>query len=318
MWRKTEVTDPAVSKPSSYDWHTRGLNQDHGSLPQTRWTTWLNGWFFFFFNYKLWCHFCFCSVTPSYPTVCDTMDCSTPGFLVLHHLPEFTQTHVHWVGDAIQPSHPLLPHSPPAFNLSQHQGLFQWASSLHQVNKLFSFIISPPMNIQGRFPLELTSLISLQSEWTSRVFSSITVWKHQFFGTFFLLGIKRDSIINTKENICDARVHQLIPGSTTYRDLLLKKLKTQSCHVVIDLNKHFTHTHTHTHKGKKTTPKCLITIFKSPQLHWPSGKWKSKPQGDIQVSDLPKGKHKKIPSIWVNVVEQPHSQITGGSINWYF
>ena len=54
------------------------------------------------------------------------MDCSTPGFPVLHHLPEFTQAHVHWVGDAIQPSHPLSSPSPPAFNPSQHQGLFQW------------------------------------------------------------------------------------------------------------------------------------------------------------------------------------------------
>ena len=59
------------------------------------------------------------------------MVCSTPGLLVLHHLLQFTQTHVHWVGDAIQPSHPLSSPSPPAFNLSQHQGLFQWVSSLH-------------------------------------------------------------------------------------------------------------------------------------------------------------------------------------------
>ena len=57
------------------------------------------------------------------------MDCSTPGFPVLHHLLEFAQTHVHWVSDAIQPSHPLLPPSPPALNLSQHQGLFQWVDS---------------------------------------------------------------------------------------------------------------------------------------------------------------------------------------------
>ena len=60
------------------------------------------------------------------------MDCSMPGFLALPYLPEFTQTHVHWVSDAIQPSHPLLPPSP-ALNLSQHQGLFQWVSSSHQV-----------------------------------------------------------------------------------------------------------------------------------------------------------------------------------------
>ena len=63
------------------------------------------------------------------------VDCSTPGLPVRHQLPEFSQTHVHWVGDAIQPSHPLSSPSPPALNLSQHQGLFQWVSSSHQVTK---------------------------------------------------------------------------------------------------------------------------------------------------------------------------------------
>ena len=67
----------------------------------------------------------FSSVTQSCPTLCNAMDCSTPGFLVLHHLLEFAQTHVHRVGEAIQPAHPLLPPSPPPFILSQHQGLFQ-------------------------------------------------------------------------------------------------------------------------------------------------------------------------------------------------
>ena len=67
------------------------------------------------------------------------MDCSTPGLPVHHQLSELTQTHVHWVGDAIQPSHPLLSPSPPAFNLSHHQGLFQWVSSLHQVTKVLEF-----------------------------------------------------------------------------------------------------------------------------------------------------------------------------------
>ena len=65
-----------------------------------------------------------CSVAQSCPTLCDPMDCSRPGFPVYHHLPEFTQTHVHRVGDAIQPSHPLSSPSPPAFSLSQHRGLF--------------------------------------------------------------------------------------------------------------------------------------------------------------------------------------------------
>ena len=69
------------------------------------------------------------------PTLCNPMDCSTPAFSVLHQLPELAQTHAHWVGDAIQPSHPLSSPSP-AFSLSQHQGLFPWVSSLHQVAKV--------------------------------------------------------------------------------------------------------------------------------------------------------------------------------------
>ena len=67
------------------------------------------------------------------------MDCSTSGFPVHHQLPELTQTHVHWVSDAIQPSHPLSSPSPPAFNLAQHQGLFQWVSSSHHVAKVLVF-----------------------------------------------------------------------------------------------------------------------------------------------------------------------------------
>ena len=76
------------------------------------------------------------SVAQSCPILCDLMDCSKPGFPVHHQLPELLQTHVHRVGEAIQPSHPLLSPSPPAFNLSQHQGLFKWVSSSHQVVKV--------------------------------------------------------------------------------------------------------------------------------------------------------------------------------------
>ena len=72
----------------------------------------------------------FSSVAQSYPILCNLMNYRTPGLPVHHQLPEFTQTHVHWVGDAIQPSHPLLSPSPPAFNLSQHQGLFKRESAL--------------------------------------------------------------------------------------------------------------------------------------------------------------------------------------------
>ena len=77
----------------------------------------------------------FSSVAQSCPTLCNTMNNSTPGFAVPHQFPEFTQSYVHWVSDAIHPSHPLLSPSPPALNLSQHQGLFKWVSSSHQVAK---------------------------------------------------------------------------------------------------------------------------------------------------------------------------------------
>ena len=80
-----------------------------------------------------------CSVTQSCPTLCDPMNCSTPGLTVHHQLQEFTQTHVHRVGDAIQPSHPLLSPSPPAPNPVQHQGLFQWVNSSHEVAKVLEF-----------------------------------------------------------------------------------------------------------------------------------------------------------------------------------
>ena len=79
------------------------------------------------------------SVVHSCPTLCGPMDCSTAGLPVHRQLPELTQTHVHWVGDAIQPSHPLPSPSPPVFNHSQHQGLFRWFSSPHQVAKVLEF-----------------------------------------------------------------------------------------------------------------------------------------------------------------------------------
>ena len=78
----------------------------------------------------------FSSVAQLCLILCDPMDCSTPGLPVHHQLTVFTQTRVHWVSDAIQPSHPLLAPSPPAFNLAQHQGLFQWVSSSHQMVKV--------------------------------------------------------------------------------------------------------------------------------------------------------------------------------------
>ena len=86
--------------------------------------------------WTVWFHlYQFSSVAQSCLTLCDPMDCSMPGFPVHHQLPEIAQTHVHRVGDAIQPFHPLSSPSPSAFNLSQHQGIFQWVSPLHQVAK---------------------------------------------------------------------------------------------------------------------------------------------------------------------------------------
>ena len=81
----------------------------------------------------------FSSVSQSCPTCCDPMNRSTPGLPVHHQLPEFTQTYIHWVGDAIQPSHPLSSPSPPAPNPSQHQSLFKWVNSSHEVAKVLEF-----------------------------------------------------------------------------------------------------------------------------------------------------------------------------------
>ena len=111
------------------------------------------------------------------------MDRSTSGLPVHPQLPEFTQTHVHWVGDTIQPSHPLSSLSPSAFNLSQHQGLFQWISgpSGGQSIGVSASTSVFPMNIQDWSPLEWTGWISLQSKGLSRVFSNTTVQKRSAF-----------------------------------------------------------------------------------------------------------------------------------------
>ena len=130
---------------------------------------------------------CCYSVTQSCPTLCNPMNCSMPGFPVFHHLLELAQTHVHWVGDAMQPSDPLS--SVPFYSCFQSfpvsgslpvsvlfasggQRIGAWASA-----SLF------PMNIQGLISFRLTGLISLLSKGFSRVFSSTTVENHQFFGS---------------------------------------------------------------------------------------------------------------------------------------
>ena len=102
----------------------------------------------------------FSSVAQSCPTLCDPMNHSTPGLPVHHQLPEFTQTHVHWVRDAIQLSHSLLSPSPPAFSLTQHQGLFKWVSSSHQVAKVLEFQLQKANYI-------LILYVSFLLEWAS-------------------------------------------------------------------------------------------------------------------------------------------------------
>ena len=131
------------------------------------------------------CPYCCCLVAQSCPTLCDPMDCSMPGFPVLHHLPEFAQTHVCWVSDTIQPSPPL---SSPSLLLSIFPSikLFSTESALHiRWPKYWSFNFKSvlPVNIQGWFPLGLTGLISLLSMGLLRIFCSTTVWNCQFFCT---------------------------------------------------------------------------------------------------------------------------------------
>ena len=116
-----------------------------------------------------------CSVTQLCPTLCNPMNCSMPGFPVLHYLPEFAQTHVHWVGDAIQLSHPLLPPCPPLQSFPA-LGSFpiSWLFTLGGQSTGASASASVlPMNIQGQFPSGLTGLIFSKSKGLSRVFSNI-------------------------------------------------------------------------------------------------------------------------------------------------
>ena len=127
----------------------------------------------------------FSSVAQVCLTLCDPMDCSTPGLPVHHQLPKFTQTHVHWVSDAIQPLHPLSTLSPPTSIFSSIR-VCSSESVLHiRWPKYWSFSLVSvlPMNIQYWLPLGLTGLISLQSEGLSRVFSNTTVQKHRSFST---------------------------------------------------------------------------------------------------------------------------------------
>ena len=122
------------------------------------------------------------SVTQSCLTLSDPTNRSTPGLPVHHQLPEFIQTHVHRVSDAIQPSHPLPTLSPPAPNPSQHYSLFQWVNSSLEVAKVLEFQLQHhSFQRNPRADLLQNGWISLQSKGLSRVFSNTTVQKHQFF-----------------------------------------------------------------------------------------------------------------------------------------
>ena len=126
--------------------------------------------------------FQFSSMAQSCLTLCDLTDSSTPGLPVHHQLPEFTQTHVHWVCDAIQPSHPVIPFS--HLQSFPASGSFQMSqlSSGGQIIGVSASASVLQMKIQVWFPLGRTGWISLQSKGLTRVFSNTTVQKHQFFG----------------------------------------------------------------------------------------------------------------------------------------
>ena len=127
----------------------------------------------------------FSSVAQSSPILCYPGNCSMPGLPVHHQLPESTQTHVHWIGDAIQPSHPVVPFSScpqpfPASGSFPMSQLFAWGGQSIGVSASASVL---PMNSQDWFPLRLTGWISLHSKGRSSIFFNITVQKHKFFST---------------------------------------------------------------------------------------------------------------------------------------
>ena len=127
---------------------------------------------------------CCFSVTKSCPTLCNPMDCSMPGFPVLYYLPDFALIHVHWISDAVQPSHPLPPTSPPALNLSQHEGLFQWVGSLHQADQSIGASATAsvlPMNIQGWFYLSILCLLWGSHSQGSRFYHDLKFMVSSYF-----------------------------------------------------------------------------------------------------------------------------------------
>ena len=141
----------------------------------------LSGWFK---HITFLVHFQFSPVAQSCPTPCNPMDCGTPGFPVHHQLPELAQTHVHWVGDAIQPSHPLSTPSPPAFDFSSIR-VFSNESALHirwRKYWSFSFSISPTNEYSGLISFRIDWFYLLTVQGTLKSLLQHQVQKHQFFG----------------------------------------------------------------------------------------------------------------------------------------
>ena len=165
-----------------------------------------------------------CLVAQLCLTLCDPMDCSTPGFPVHHQFPDHAQTHVHWVSDAIQPSHLLLSPSSPVFNLSQHLGLFQWVSSSLQVAKVSGASASASVllrNIHSWFPLGLTGLIFLLSNRLLTVISSTTTWKHQFSWHSVFLMVQLSHLVHTNGKTIALTIRAFV---SKMMSLLLKML----------------------------------------------------------------------------------------------
>ena len=140
--------------------------------------------------------FQFSSVAQSCPPLCNSIDCSTPGFPIHRQLLELAQIHVHWVSDAIQPSHPPSSPSPSAFTLSQNQGLFQWDSSSHHMPEYgsFSFRICPSNEYSGLIFLRINWLDLLAVQGTLKSLLNTTIQKHQFSVLSFLYGPTLTSI----------------------------------------------------------------------------------------------------------------------------
>ena len=168
------LVNTAYLPPRFYHWHVVMFSLSHPSILSSHQSI-------LFCKLQMPKHCC-CSVTQSCLTLCDPTDCSTPGSLVPHHLPEFAQVHVYCTGDAISSSEALFSFCPQSFPASE---TFPMSSllALDDQNTAVSVSTSVlPMNIQCWFPLRMIGLISLLSKRLSGVFSNTRVWRHQFFG----------------------------------------------------------------------------------------------------------------------------------------